>query len=325
MNVYTNLSNSNEVQERLVLENRLLPGWFGLPIINSGNNLIFKNSFSLAFVFKNLFNDKTEDVLLCFNPSLSFFIVFLMPLKCSKVSLYQWRPFNKLSLLKKLAVYCILFNSDKILTYSRVSKRYLEVIFPKKEVKLIDLYTDTEYFNYVETITKENFILVVGDHKRNEKLIVDLSKILDIKVMRVTRDVNVKTSLKYAESENFKVLYNVSYNRLRELYQKSKLVLIISDSSEIPTGITSLCEALSTGAKVIISKGLSNIYYHDKEFNHEFLYEIVNNNINVSELAQLINRVHCEDKLNSKRISEFAQQRLSLQNSTEQWYDVLNN
>ena len=58
---------------------------------------------------------------------------------------------------------------------------------------------------------------------------------------------------------------------------------------------------------------------------HEFFYQIVNNNIDVSELAQLINQVHCEDKLNAKRISEFAQQRLSLQNSTEQWHDVLNN
>ena len=260
MNVYTNLSNSNEIQERLVLKNRLLPGWFGLPIINSGNTLVFKNSFSLIFLFKNLFNNKTEDVLLCFNPSLSFFIVFMTPLKCAKFSLYQWRPFDKLSILKKFAVYCILCNSDKILTYSRVSQRYLQRIFPKKEIKLIDLYTDTEYFNYVETITKENYVLVIGDHKRDEKLIVDLSKILDMKVMRVTRDINVKTSLKYAESENFNVLYNVSFNRLRELYQKSKLVLIISDSSEIPTGITSLCEALSTGAKVIISKGLSNIY-----------------------------------------------------------------
>lgn len=317
--VYSNLTPNKEVLKRLNFKRVGLPGWFALPIINTGALFFFLNN-PLKILFFKFFSKTEKFVFLCFNPSFYYFICFLLPLSIKKISLYQWRPISRNSVIKKYIIYLTLSNSDLILVYSYISYRYIRKYFGEDKVKLIDLYTDTDFFSpkASEDFTISQYILIPGNHLRDESYLNFLSEHSNYKLIRVTRDINVKNFLLKSNIKNLEVKYNISYDELRSLYQNSSLVLILSDSSEIPTGITSLCEAISCGVKVIVNQGHSNIWMNQLDIP----YKIVENNFDNLELLKLIDEYIKKHNNDLDHVRKYAENKLSLKVMTKTWLNI---
>lgn len=254
--VFSNLEWREDIKERMQQDNLDTPKWFANGIISAGYEFRCEKNPAINLLM-SLWKGK-KITLLCFNPSLIYLILFILPLPVKRVSLFQWRPLGKSSFIKVILIKLLLLRSDKIVVYSYIAKRYLNRYFKSKQVEQIGLFVDTDYF--VPKISHSNnkkFILVPGDHKRNETLLNSIAKKLNIHIIRVTRDNNVRNAVIDLNSESITVKYKIDFIELKKLYQDCSAVLIISDSKEIPTGITTLSEAISSGAPTVITRGQS--------------------------------------------------------------------
>lgn len=256
--VFSNLNETSQVSNRLRPTETGLPGWFGYPIKRAGYDFRC-DSRPFSELVLALWRGQ-QCVLLCFNPSLIYFLLFMLPLPVWRVSLFQWKPLCRLPPAKALAVRLTLMRSHEIVVYSHLSARYLRRIFPRKPIRQIGLFADEHFFTppQLGETPAAPFILVPGDHKREERLLGEIAENLKLNVVRVTRNPQVRSAVEALSHERVDVRYDVSFEDLRTLYQTCSVVLILSDSSEIPTGITTLAEALSCGADVVISRGHSN-------------------------------------------------------------------
>ncbi|MFV8819140.1 hypothetical protein [Haliea sp. E17] len=256
--VFVNLDYSPEIASRLLdSKSDRAPKWFVSPLEFAGYEVCYCRNPSIEVIKSFLRGVRPR--LLCFNPSLAFLVVALLPLPMELYSLYQWRPFSRLGFLKRSAVNIILSRSKKIAVYEPVAARYLRRLFPRKEISQIGLFTDTDYFRAREVSDEdlEKYLFVPGDHLRNEELLGEIAIMTRMKILRVTRNKHVYREIKRLNAASIEVKFNVSYEELRRLYQDATYVLILSDSSEIPTGITTLFEALACNKHVIINGGKS--------------------------------------------------------------------
>lgn len=319
ISVYSNLSLNKEVSSRMLTEARKLPGWFGLPIKLAGGNIFYNKSPYFDLIL-NVFKKSKKILLLCFNPSIHYFILFLLPLPIKRISLYQWRPLGRLSRAKRIAMYVILIRAHSVFVYSEISKRYLRRYLKLKNVNLLNLYTDTNYFIPDFEKQKEKFVLVPGDHLRDENILKDLSEKLNIPIRRVTRNSVIKNKIEALNLKNVSIHYNIPFSELRGFYQSTSLTLILSDSSEIPTGITTLCEALSCGSEVLISKGHSNV--GEIDLSHEKPYHTIDNKKAIYEIVNYISSIiNGQYPSKSKQSRDYAELRLSLNSVSKQWKD----
>ena len=114
-------------------------------------------------------------------------------------------------------------------------------------------------------IYNKKYILIMGDVDRDDETVSQAVGSLGIPIVRVTRSTKTAQKVKDIYSrhgiKNTIVLTLISYFDLRELYRGANFVLISSDSSIHPAGMTSLTEAMSCGCKVIIRKGLTTEGY----------------------------------------------------------------
>jgi glycosyltransferase involved in cell wall biosynthesis len=220
----------------------------------------------------------------------------------------------------------ILRRSDKIIVYSDIARNYLRQIFPDKPIHQIGLYADENFFtpSRSDVVDCQTFIFAPGDHKREEQLLGDIGQKLSLKVIRVTRNPGVRDSVEALAHSSVELRYNVSFDELRALYQTCSVVLILSDSSEIPTGITTLAEALSSGADVVISRGHSNSW--PSEIAAKLPFTVVSSSADAAEIAQAIRDQLA--KANKSRRQDLARQfalsYLSEEALVQNWQDILN-
>lgn len=318
--VFANLKNTNEVNLRMLTEGRNLPGWFGLPIKRTGAGLVLHKAPYIQ-IFKELLKGRSEVVLLIFNPSIHYFILSILPLPIKRIALYQWRPIGRLVWLKNIAVYLILKRANSILVYSFVAFRYIRRHIKPINLTILNLYTDTCYFKPGDKSNKETFILVPGDHLRDEKCLIMLSKKLQIPIKRVTRNPKVKSEIEKTQYGGIQLLFDIPFESLKKMYQTAGLVLILSDSSEIPSGITSLCEALACGCDVVVTKGQSNVGICNS--NSEVPYKIVRRNLEPLELLEEIKGV-LANGFKAYNPRRYSVQCLSEKKVTLQWQQILN-
>jgi len=321
--VFSNLTWNTQVAQRLNPEQNSVPGWFGRGILLAGHKFCCRMNPVLS-ILRCLLR-RQPVTLLCFNPSLIYGLLFFLPLPVNRVSLFQWRPLSRLSALKALFVWFTLRRSHAILVYSHTTKRYLRRIFPEIPIRQIGLYVDTTYF-YPDPVKDrgEDFLLVPGDHKRDESLLVEIAERLGTRIVRVTRNETVRRTIESIASEAVDLRFNVSFDELRALYQSCRAVLILSDSSEIPTGITTLAEALACGADVVISRGHSCSW--PPEIDKSLPFVIIPAHSDVMLIIDTLRRFDADParKAGRRKLArDFAEVHLSESALARQWYEVL--
>jgi glycosyltransferase involved in cell wall biosynthesis len=170
---------------------------------------------------------------------------------------------------------------------------------------------------------RENFLLVPGDHKRDEAVLTELSERLSMRIVRVTRSREAANAVEEL-SPNVELLFDVSFEDLRHLYQTCHSVLILSDSSEIPAGITSLAEALSCGADIVVTSGHSNSW--PREIAWSVPYSVVPPTATAEQIATAINRLDNDARARVERANRsraFALRELSGAAVSCQWKKIL--
>lgn len=119
----------------------------------------------------------------------------------------------------------------------------------------IPYLVDTDFFAYGAPEQRGMEVLVPGDNDRDELLVRELAR-TGTPVVRVTRSEQVASYHRQRGAlVGLDVRMNVPFTELRRLYQTVQAVLLPIGSCHHAAGQTSLLEALSAGAPVIISAG----------------------------------------------------------------------
>jgi len=321
--VFSNLNWNQQIAMRLQPSESGQPGWFGYPIKLAGYD--FRCDTRPIFSLVHALTHGQQCVLLCFNPSLVYFLLFLLPLPVRRISLFQWRPLGRISRAKRLVVWLSLWRSHEIVVYSHLSARYLQRLFPGKPIQQIGLFADEKYFLPPQSDGELSlpFIFVPGDHKREERLLGYIADKLDLDVVRVTRNEHIRKTVEALAHPRVDLRYDVSFEELRTLYQTCRAVLILSDASEIPTGITSLAEALSCGSDVVISRGHSNSW--PSEITKAFPFATVAPGADADAVARALRLQWNTGKKweRRQRARQFALRHLSAEALAQNWRDIL--
>jgi hypothetical protein len=269
------LMNPDAEQRKRMRPDTDLPKWFGYPIIRSGYRVHFSRSTKeiRSILAKNR---SIRPLVLVFNVSLlEFLVVQALRRKCRVVSLFQWVALETLPPLKRFIYRSILSASEQILVYSRIQQDYVRRRFPRAEVRWMGLYTDTVFFQPQMKAAPRPvpgpFLLVPGNHKRDEKLIVEVAETLQMPIVRFSSAPAVIREYSARQSPHVKFLANLSFERIRSLYQQAAAVLNIADDSEWPVGVTTFCEALAMNARIITPSGHSASGYEFEDGTKPYL------------------------------------------------------
>ena len=258
--VVVNLTNTRDVADRMSAERPpSLPGWFALAIRHAGFDVALSLNPIGAWI-RALLSRRPLHAL-CFNPSSWYLLIFLLPARGKRVCLYQWRPLSRLAPLRFLRAYLLLALADAVVVYDPVAARYIRRIFRTKAVVQIGLYTDTDFFKPGADASNDRpaagaaFILAPGDHLRQERYFRDLAECSGLRVVRVTRNAHVAERVQQDSHAGVELVFDTTYEQLRELYRTAAAVAVFTDSAEVPIGITTCFEALACGATVILTPG----------------------------------------------------------------------
>jgi hypothetical protein len=238
-----------------------LPKWFGYSIAQSGYRAHFTRSIKKIRSIVSQAGSR-KPVLLVFNVSLrEFWLVLLLSKRCHIVSLFQWRKLGSLPVGKRFIYNSILSASKTILVYSRIQEKYVRARFPRAETRWMGLYTDTEYFRpdaqKGSRLFSEPFLLVPGNHKRDENLVREIAESMGMLTVRFSSSSEVAREYASDQSTRIKFMASPSFSEVRNLYQQAAVVLNMGDDSEWPVGITTFCEALSMNARIVTPAGHS--------------------------------------------------------------------
>lgn len=238
-----------------------LPKWFAYPIARSGYRVHL--SRSLAEIRKIVGAPHAfRPLVLVFNVSLlEWFITLVLRRRCRIISLYQWRAFEHIAPLKRFICRTVLSASEQLLVYSKLAETSLRDRFPNKPVRWMGLYTDTAFFRpQPETQSlplPARFLLVPGNHKRDERLVCDIAERLQIPIIRFSSSPLVFREYDARACRYVTLLKNLPFHQVRELYQRAAVVLNVVDDSQWPVGITTFSEGLAMNATIITPSGHS--------------------------------------------------------------------
>lgn len=289
MHILSNLKSTQDTHNRRT--DPFCPKWFTEPFESLGYTVHLAAGRELK-VWREHFGKSIY--ILVFNPSVVMFFLTLISPKKRNIFLYQHSNLETRPFYKRLIFKIMLSRSSTVLVYSKVTQIYLRDRL-KIESTLYPLYTDIDFWKAsAGSVTKNRRVVVPGDHRRDEGLLRELVN-LGYEVIRITRDKVLYESLKNT-CEGLKLVFNISYLELRDFYVSAKYVLILSDSREIPAGITSLCEALSCNSTVVVTEGLSNV-----EFDGVRPYVVVPRDIDAVSLHELLSEGF---SINSRHFAE---------------------
>tara|TARA_Y100000590_G_scaffold470726_2_gene668712 strand:- start:25948 stop:26967 length:1020 start_codon:yes stop_codon:yes gene_type:complete len=240
----------------------------------------------LEIVLENWGKVKRSSMIFCINDAISFAVLFFKLLGLVNVPVVallqstseRHRKYfgkNKLAVwfLKKL-----IQKADLVLALSEPARSVLIDKFdlaPEK-VRVFYFGVDNNYWSVFEN-EKEDFILSVGnDHNRDFKTLV--SALADSYKLKIV------TRLQVPDHKNIEVLNGISNDELRELYQKSALVVAPSKYIETESsGLSVTLQSMSCGSAVVASRSYAmeeifkdgqNIFFYQAE-NHEELKVMV--------------------------------------------------
>ena len=249
------LSPSDEQQAQTTARAR--PYWFATPIFATDGTSRFHDA--LAGVWSFLVRYRLREDVLYFNVGpVESFLSLLPAWAYPSCALFQWRPLHQQPMLKRWIYWRVLQRSRVLVTYSRDSVEYLRQHFPAKPIIWLGHFIDTEYFSPKALRSgRDQYFLCVGNHKRNEELLIRIAEATKTPILRVSSEPAVERYHSLHPSPLVRLLRDVSFDSLRELYDAAEIVLNAVDDSEWPVGITSFTEALSMDCLIVTSGGHS--------------------------------------------------------------------
>lgn len=239
-----------------------LPRWFSYPL----EKIYAKICFSRRF--RDFIYHRKPKAFLIFNVSFVEVLVALLFGRSSPIySIYQWIPFEYLPWYKRVAYRLVLSRSRVIVVYNSIAEIYIRKFFPTAKVVFQRLWVDTEWFSpllaRMENADDEPYILCPGSHRRNEHLVIEISRKLNMKVIRFSQDRQTIEFYQKHNTENVVFMHDIDFQQMRTLYAGARLVINPVDDTLIPAGITCLIEALSMNCSVVTPGGHSSCGYCD--------------------------------------------------------------
>lgn len=171
-------------------------------------------------------------------------------------TLYQSWPLDVMPLHKRLAYRLVFRRSAVIVVYDAISEHYVRIRFPDKPVVRLGLFVDTDYFTPGQRDPDcEPFVLCPGNHRRDERLIVEIARRLDVPVVRMFYSERVRRYYRENVHGNVALEDNVPFERVRTLYRDALAVMNVADDRFWPVGITTFCEALAMNKAIVTTAG----------------------------------------------------------------------
>lgn len=272
-------------------ENSTEPKWFGYPISKTNYNLYFTRDWLQIFrlIVKNktsgflVFNVDFLEVLICL-------MSYLLPGRIKICSLYQWLPFEKLNILKRIAYKVVINSSKAIVCYSSSAIDYLNKIWKLKNYFWIGLFTDTAFFKPDNKLQKtRNYFLCPGNHLRDECMVLKIANETGCHIIRYSNDPAVMKFYRDNKIGQVEFKSNLSFDEVKSLYNNSLGVLNVVDDTDIPAGITTFCEGLAMNKIVITPAGHSSSGYNFDTGEVPFIK--ITNSKSLVEWVQAIERV----------------------------------
>ncbi len=156
--------------------------------------------------------------------------------------------------LKCLKLKLLLKNAKIIVVNDRETQKEIQNLSGRVPTK-IHYVVDGEYYYFENYCAREEYVLVPGNNDRDETLVVELAN-RGYHIIRLTRDSRVNNLyLDKLKSPQITVQFNVSVEKVRWLYQNAKVVALPVVSNNHAAGQTSILEAISCGAPIVLSSG----------------------------------------------------------------------
>jgi len=234
-------------------------------------SLVFGASLIYQMPLKNLFNFKTRYILLNININ-------------QILSKYKKNRFLY-GILKKN-----ILKMDGIVCLSQYQRRGLieRHGIPEKMITYIPLGVDINYHQYNPDSKRDDFILSVGrDKGRDYKTLIDSAYLIpETKFIIVCSPHNIKNIERMPK--NVHIFYDISPSKLKELYQRAKIMVISTVGDDNLKGMdcsgqTVLLDSMANGLPVIATKKnyLMDYGLHNQEI-------IITRTSNAKELANAI-------------------------------------
>lgn len=251
-----------EVAEERNSGKKDLPRWFSYPLEKIYTRTYFSRRFRDFICYRK------PKAFLIFNVSFVEVLVALLFGSSSPIySVYQWIPFEYLPWYKRVAYRFVLSRSRVIIVYNSIAEAYIKKFFPAAKVIFQRLWVDTEWFSPLLTRTEktsnEPYILCPGSHRRNEHLVIEISRKLNMKIIRFSQDQKTIEFYRKHNVPNVIFVHDIDFRKMRTLYAGARLVINPVDDTLIPAGITCLIEALSMNCSVVTPDGHSSCGYCD--------------------------------------------------------------
>ena len=140
---------------------------------------------------------------------------------------------------------------------------------PPTQIRRITRGIDANFFTPLlnpDQTNDKRYILCPGEYDRDDQLLFEACRDLDIHIIRVTKEPGyAREILKLAQrmkmQSQVKVLIKVDANTLRALYRNALFVALPLNNDTHPAGLTSLLEAMACGKATIVTQGLTTDGY----------------------------------------------------------------
>jgi len=156
--------------------------------------------------------------------------------------------------LKRNRLRVILRGAAAIFVNDRVTMADVEML-SGRAAHVVPYVVDSQFFTFGPSSEREDYVLVPGDNGRDERLVASLAE-RGVAVKRVFRDTRIAELYSNGQfAGRVECHYRVSYARLRELYQRARVVGVPLVAANHAAGQTSVLEAIACGAPVVVSSG----------------------------------------------------------------------
>ena len=204
--------------------------------------------------------------------------------------------------LGKLSSAIIMFKKDL---------KFYEDLIGKDRVKFIHYGVDTDFFYPKKHDFKEKRLFFTGQNGRNNKMLVRVIRKLSTKHPELKFDLLVPDEIKDRELSSLKANKNIIWhnsldeNKVREIYQKSYLLLMPMDDSGVNTAIV---ESMACGTPVVTTD-VGGI----RDYGANSIYPVVENDDDKAMIELIEKYLADEDYRNkiAKKCREFAEKELN--------------
>jgi hypothetical protein len=161
----------------------------------------------------------------------------------------------------------VIQSSSLTVLVSPEQKRMIESLYPGVPTAWVPVAADTHWWtpgppqtDMLERlgVSPGQFLLVGGDVDRNEDVPVQVAAKLGRPLVRVTKDprtaANADAAFKRLGARDARCVCRARWTELRDLYRCAWAVLIAPTTSQHPAGLTTLSEALASGAPVLFPR-----------------------------------------------------------------------